>query len=107
MSFANLRKDESPPATTHACPPDLAGEASSGTLAIGPPAPTRGDGVPAEEQRQLILREYLMIHGKDHYEVLGVGRQASRSPDRACGRGQARQARPPRSPSLRHRPGLG
>ncbi len=78
MSFANLRKDEIPPATSHAYSPDLAGGASSSTLAI-PSAPTRGDSVPVEERRQVILREYLMIHGKDHYEVLGVGRQASRS----------------------------
>ena len=81
MNFSELRKGDIRPVSMQAGYGRAADESSSGALAIGYQA-TQGKGTsspppPTADLRQLLLREYLMIHGKSHYDVLGVGPQAS------------------------------
>lgn len=78
MSFADLRKNESPPGKAHPPFTRAVDESTSGALDIACQAP-RGESPPppSEDLRQLLLREYLMIHGKNHYDVLGIGRRAT------------------------------
>jgi CheY-like chemotaxis protein/cytochrome c-type biogenesis protein CcmH/NrfG len=80
MSFSEIRKGDSRAYSTPSGYNRSADASSSGSLDIGyqtilvsaasPPPPTA-------DLRQLILREYLMIHGRSHYDVLGVSAQAS------------------------------
>jgi len=82
MSFSELRKgDSNRPISQGPGYSRSADEAASGSLDIGyqlasakatnspPPATT--------DLRQALLHEYLMIHGKSHYDVLGIGPQTS------------------------------
>jgi CheY-like chemotaxis protein len=80
VSFAELRKgDILPLAPTY---PRHADESTSGALDIGstPNRPRRTATAmavaPTEEMRQRLLHEYLMIHGKSHYDILGVTAQS-------------------------------
>jgi len=80
VSFSEMRKGDALPSSA---PPytRLAEESSSGALDIGystksqrrtgeHPVPS-----PSSDLRQRLLHEYLMIHGKSHYEILGVTAQ--------------------------------
>jgi len=80
VSFAEIRKGDILPLTPTY--PRLAEESISGALDIGS-SPSRlcGSGTstavhPTEGMRQRLLREYLMIHGKSHYDILGVTPQS-------------------------------
>jgi CheY-like chemotaxis protein len=77
MSFTEIRKSDSLPLSTPAFT-RLAEESNSGALDIG--YSTKSEHrtgahpvvSPLAELRQRLLHEYLMIHGKSHYEILGV-----------------------------------
>ena len=92
VSFSDVNKSDvslmpaSPPYT------GAADETSSGALAIGYAVPRKPDGsqaadglgvhavnTPTENLRQRLLREYLMIYGKSHYDILGVTPQTASS----------------------------
>ena len=80
VSFAEIRKgDILPLAPTY---PRPAQESSSGVLDLGATtsrvhrAATSAAVHPTEEMRQRLLHEYLMIHGKSHYDILGVTPQS-------------------------------
>ena len=80
VSFAELRKGDILPLTpTYPRPIE---ESTSGVLDIGSsPSRLRGTatstaGHPTEEMRQRLLHEYLIIHGKSHYDILGVTPQS-------------------------------
>jgi CheY-like chemotaxis protein/cytochrome c-type biogenesis protein CcmH/NrfG len=81
MSFSELRKGDIHPVSMQGGYGRAADESSSGALDIGYQAPQgsvgRSPPPPTADLRQLLLREYLMIHGKSHYDVLGVSPQAS------------------------------
>ena len=80
VSFAEIRKSDvlplSSPAYTR-----LAEESNSGALDIGYSTKSqRRTGEhpvmsPSSDLRQRLLHEFLMIHGKSHYEILGVTAQ--------------------------------
>lgn len=81
MSFSDLRKGDSRPVGLGPVYSRSADEAASGALDIGYHlASSTGTGSPppaTADLRQAVLHEYLMIHGKSHYDVLGVGAKAS------------------------------
>jgi len=85
LSFAEIRTNEvlPLPLDTTAIPKQPAEETASGALEIGYSAkPSRRSGampvvLPHQELRQRLLHEYLIIHGKSHYDVLGVGPQVT------------------------------
>jgi CheY-like chemotaxis protein len=84
LSFAEIRTNEVLPLPlSPAVPVQIAEESNSGALEIGYSAkPSRRSGVlpvvmADQDVRQRILHEYLMIHGKSHYDVLGVTPQSS------------------------------
>ncbi len=77
MSFMELHKgDGSPPSLPASA--QAAVDSNSGALAIGyGTRPERRSGThivttPSSELRQRLLHEYLMIHGKSHYDILGA-----------------------------------
>lgn len=93
MSFSEVNKADVsvlPAASPYS---QAADEASSGALDIGYPSmPRKRDGgqpaaalgahavnTPTENLRQRLLREYLMIYGKSHYDILGVTPQTAAS----------------------------
>ena len=77
MSFTEIRKGDGLPLSTPAFT-RVAEETTSGALDIG--YSTKSDRrtgshaivSPSSDLRQRLLHEYLMIHGKSHYEILGV-----------------------------------
>jgi CheY-like chemotaxis protein/tetratricopeptide (TPR) repeat protein len=82
LSFTEVRNNEVlplPPSAT--APMQAAEESASGALAIGYSARSeRRSGIHPvitenQEVRQRLLHEYLMIHGKSHYDILGVTAQ--------------------------------
>jgi CheY-like chemotaxis protein len=78
MSFSEIRKGDVRPLSAQSSYGHGADASSSGALDIGYQAALGGGAPPpTPDLRQLILREYLMIHGKSHYDVLGVSAQAS------------------------------
>jgi CheY-like chemotaxis protein len=79
LSFAEIRANEVLPLPlSEASPMQPAEEMNSGALEIGYSAkPSRRSGVlpvimANQDLRQRVLHEYLMIHGKSHYDILGV-----------------------------------
>jgi CheY-like chemotaxis protein/tetratricopeptide (TPR) repeat protein len=84
MSFSEIRKTESLPLATPGYS-RLAEESTSGALDIGYSTKSeRRTGAhaiasPSSDLRQRLLHEYLMIHGKSHYEILGVTAQTPTS----------------------------
>jgi len=85
VSFAEIRKSDVLPLTGRTAFSQASDESSSGALDIGfrtkpeAPAPAEAVPTPSANLRQDLLHEYLMIHGKSHYDVLGVTAQASAS----------------------------
>ncbi len=82
MSFSESRKSDSSRPTSLGTGYSLtAEETASGALDIGyQMAPPEHPGSPspaASDLRQSLLQEYLTIHGKSHYDVLGVAPQSS------------------------------
>jgi CheY-like chemotaxis protein len=77
MSFTEIRKSDSLPPSAPGFT-RLAEASNSGALDIGYSTKSeRRTGahtvvLPSAELRQRLLHEYLMIHGKSHYEILGV-----------------------------------
>ena len=77
MSFAELRKGDVLPLAPQAYTRS-AEESNSGALAVGyATTPDRSMSglatkTPPADLRQRLLHEYLMIHGKSHYDILGV-----------------------------------
>jgi len=75
MSFTEIRRSDSLPTPAFT---RMAEESNSGALDIGYSTKSeRRTGThpvvsPMAELRQRLLHEYLMIHGKSHYEILGV-----------------------------------
>lgn len=81
MSFSELRKsDTNRPISLGAGYSRNEDETASGALNIGyqmaPTKPTNSPP-PASDLRQTVLHQYLMIHGKSHYDVLGISPQAA------------------------------
>jgi len=84
MSFTEIRKGDVLPLSGrgHA---HVAEESNSGTLDIGysPQSERRTENhaveSPVSDLRQRLLHEYLIIHGKSHYEILGVTPQTPTS----------------------------
>jgi CheY-like chemotaxis protein len=84
MSFSEIRKTDSlslsSPGYTR-----VAEESNSGALDIGYSTKserrtgTHTIATPSSDLRQRLLHEYLMIHGKSHYEILGVTAQTPTS----------------------------
>lgn len=84
MSFTEIRKSD-----VVRLPPREAGysqkadESNSGALDIGTAARSdrrttaRAIELPKTDLRQRLLHEYLMVHGKSHYDILGVSPQSS------------------------------
>jgi CheY-like chemotaxis protein/cytochrome c-type biogenesis protein CcmH/NrfG len=78
MSFSEIRKTEGLPTPGYA---RTAEESNSGALDIGYSTKSErrtGEHAiasPSSDLRQRLLHEYLMIHGKSHYEILGVTAQ--------------------------------
>jgi CheY-like chemotaxis protein/tetratricopeptide (TPR) repeat protein len=83
MSFSDLRRGDSRPVAPGSIYSHAADEASSGALDIGyqmAAAKTAGSPPTAvADLRQAVLHEYLMIHGKSHYDILGVAANAPAS----------------------------
>jgi CheY-like chemotaxis protein len=82
MTFSELRKsDASRPASMGSGYSRSADDTGSGELDIGykmSPLKLAGSPAPAtSDLREALLHEYLMIHGKSHYDVLGIAPQAS------------------------------
>lgn len=84
VSFSEIRTSEVLPLPlTNARPAQPAEETNSGALEIGYSAkPARRSGgfpvvMPHQDLRQRLLHEYLMIHGKSHYDILGVTPQST------------------------------
>jgi tetratricopeptide (TPR) repeat protein len=84
VSFSEIRKGEVLPMPLAAAEPMRAAEESnSGALDLGYSArPERRSGIHPvltanQDLRQRVLHEYLMIHGKSHYDILGVTAQAT------------------------------
>jgi len=77
VSFSEIRKSDVQPLSTPGYA-QTAEESNSGALDIGystkseSRTETHAVVSPASELRQRLLHEYLMIHGKSHYEILGV-----------------------------------
>ncbi len=78
MSFSEVRKGDVRPLSAQSGYAHAADASSSGALAIGYQAAVASPSPPpaTADLRQLILREYLMIHGKSHYDVLGISPQS-------------------------------
>ena len=79
VNFDEIRKSAVLPLPANgAAPSELADDSVSGALEIGTSArPERISGlqpvvIPNQDVRQRLLHEYLMIHGKSHYDVLGI-----------------------------------
>jgi CheY-like chemotaxis protein/cytochrome c-type biogenesis protein CcmH/NrfG len=78
MSFSEIRKGDLRPSSAQLGYSQSADGSSSGALDITyQTAAGGGAPLPTPDLRQLILREYLMIHGKRHYDVLGVSADSS------------------------------
>ena len=82
MSFSELRKsDASRPISLGSGYSHSSDDTASGALDIGyqmaPLKLTNSPPPATSDLRQALLHEYLMIHGKSHYDVLGIGPQAS------------------------------
>jgi tetratricopeptide (TPR) repeat protein len=84
VSFSEVRKSEVLPLPlSSATVMQPAEETQSGALEIGVNAkPQRRSGVlpvvmANQDVRQKVLHEYLMIHGKSHYDILGVTPQST------------------------------
>lgn len=91
MSFSDLRKGDVRPLANQSGYALGADESASGALDIGYQASllqAPEASPPSTDPRQLLLREYLMIHGKSHYDVLGVEPQASSDEIRAAVQGK-------------------
>ncbi len=84
VSFSEIRTSEVLPLPIEPAAPILAAEESnSGVIEIACSAkPARRSGVHSvvmahQDVRQKLLHEYLLIHGKSHYDVLGVTAQST------------------------------
>ena len=77
MSFSEIRKTDGLPLSAPGYA-RAAEESNSGALDIGYSTKserrtgTHAVATPSSDLRQRLLHEYLMIHGKSHYEILGV-----------------------------------
>ena len=84
MSFSEIRKTDSLPLSSPGYT-RVAEESNSGALDIGYSTKserrtgTHAIATPSSDLRQRLLHEYLMIHGKSHYEILGVTAQTPTS----------------------------
>jgi CheY-like chemotaxis protein len=78
MSFTEMRKSDVLPMVTSTGYSEMADDSTSGALDIGYRAitdlqtDTQVPQTSSEDLRQRLLHEYLMIHGKSHYEILAV-----------------------------------
>jgi CheY-like chemotaxis protein len=82
MSFHEIRKGDILPLPQAPVGfAQAADETNSGALDIGyhgrQPTPQTSARVPPVDLRQRLLHEFLMIHGKSHYDVLGVPEHAT------------------------------
>ena len=90
VSFSEVNKSDVSLVPASSPYAQAADDASSGALAIGYAVPRKPEGsqvadglgahavnTPTENLRQRLLREYLMIYGKSHYDVLGVTPQTA------------------------------